>query len=238
MKRHFTLIELLVVIAIIAILASMLLPALSKARAAAQSAACINKLKQIGLASHMYSGDNDDYVGYTITPTPDGTVAWCADDGSMGWAQIYMMSNKDYEGNKTWFRCPSDSNPSLESGSKLNAKYTHYSYGSNLECGVTYYLPQLAQKKLSNIKLGPSEAVQILDTTGRDSNGTIQPDTYYATWARDGYEDCYGLRHSNKANILFIDGHVGNGTKEELRQGGSAKKYYWNLYMTGEPANM
>jgi len=105
-QKAFTLIELLVVIAIIAILAAILFPVFAQAKAAAKKTASLSNVKQLTLASIMYSGDQDDN--------------WCAEgepkDPDWGWQMTWQMYAYPYMKNYGILRDPSDSHKQASTG--------------------------------------------------------------------------------------------------------------------------
>ncbi len=205
-KAMFTLIELLVVIAIIAILASMLLPALNKARDNAKKSACAANLKQIGAYYQMYAGENHDYV-----PTHGQPHAGHYDIGDYLKPMLPLQPNNQVYQHKVLY-CPSLPKNSGANGDAAN--YTGYSFVAvSSPDPVTfaswqswygqYSLSRFSPGGMPGTKLPKSAAVRVLASDIARIPGSSTYKLYNN--ATNGIMSGHEFKGSNS---VFGDGHV------------------------------
>ena len=227
-KKMFTLIELLVVIAIIAILASMLLPALNQARERAKQGSCTNNLKQIGLAMAMYAAD---YQDYTPPVTAFGGVGgngihWYAVEADHPtWSYIYLSQARGKDANDSRAKvllCPSAGPVRTGTALHFNHNYCYsYEVGGRDDGGNNY-----TRRKAVTVP-SPSTAYCFFDTA-------IEPFTderRFATsefYARDLGRTNLDYRHPGKVNTLLLDGHVRANRPHEVKY--STTTSLWRNY--------
>ena len=245
-NRHelFTLIELLVVIAIIAILASMLLPALSKAREKARATTCLNQIKQLNLDGTFYADENDDFA----LPCMDRGKKYCNPPNNNPGRWEFLLGSlyhnlsahtssafhdgKDYEKTKIFF-CPSFTKQTPQyifgryefSNYVYNGSFFFGGDGSNTTSDSV--LDPLTSAKWYNVakmvKIGgvktPSDTFTFLDGEANTPDAYGRSNQYFLRYiitsdhdnganTFTGFLGNSGLRHNNKCNSGFLDGHA------------------------------
>jgi prepilin-type processing-associated H-X9-DG protein/prepilin-type N-terminal cleavage/methylation domain-containing protein len=204
---RFTLIELLIVLAIIAILSSILLPALQKAKENARGIQCLNNLRQTGIAVHAYAGDSS---GCAPPYTFDGT--------DLFWSNILVNGN--YVTNINFqkpniFVCPSG-----KSETSI-ANRGGYTYGMNTPLNSNHGMcwkifrnkvlivnANSTQWTYESDKFSPSQFLLIGDSSCLGSKYDNLQWYYIHNDSSRTQSRTLHLRHNHKANVLYADGHV------------------------------
>ncbi|MCX7687346.1 MAG: type II secretion system GspH family protein [Fimbriimonadales bacterium] len=203
----FTLIELLVVIAIIAVLAALLFPVFSRARAKARQSACISNLRQIGMSIEMYGMDHGDRYPLAVDPTDKYTPQiWQEHPEWQQWIPYLPLLHEalqPYQKSREIWRCPSDTGMEVQdfTGEAFPARPSLYE-----QYGTSYlFRTEIAfrQMIIGGMQF-PAETNMLFDGTGKwhGSKRFFAPD--------------YPPDPDYRYNCLFADLHVKNITLEQM----------------------
>lgn len=218
--KAFTLIELLVVVAILGILAGLILPALSRGKTTAHTAACGNNQRQLALAFLLYCHEYKDTF-----PTGAASSALGAHPEDWIWWQMQTTHSgenamRDARGSALapflggyqtrQFRCPADRDAlSREEAWKQNSSLEIYTYSYSLNAGMASYL-SLDRSMVFLNKLGavvnPSRKIMLAEEKGSTADGPGSAFIDDGRWQPLGYP--LTTRHRAKSNAAFADGHI------------------------------